>query len=59
VLLLVFAPMIWFVFSLEPDEVTIRIPRLRATPDTCLKVVLVAVNVMLIIAIMWSQQVGP
>jgi hypothetical protein len=58
-LLVVFTPMLWFVFSHEPDEiVSNRSNRLRATPDTILKVVIVAINVVLIIAIGWSQQVG-
>jgi hypothetical protein len=59
VLLAIFTPMLWFVFTHEPDQLvsnTNRWPRTK--PNTILKIVLVAVNVVLIFAIGWSQQVG-
>jgi hypothetical protein len=56
-LLLVFAPMLWFIFSKEPDQIeSDRARKGRFTPAQVCKVVLVLVNVSLIAAIATNQQ---
>jgi hypothetical protein len=59
ILLGIFTPMLWFGFAHEPDEIVCqKHPRLRITPDAIFKIIIVVINLVLIIAIAWSQQVN-
>ena len=60
VLLLVFAPMLWYVLSHEPDQiVATKLSWAKISPATFCKLVLLLVNVGLIVAIAWGQQLSP
>jgi hypothetical protein len=59
-LLLLFAPMVFYVLSHEPDQiVATKLSWAKVTPAAVCKLVLLLVNVGLIVAIAWGQQLSP
>jgi hypothetical protein len=57
ILVAILAPIMWWIFSMDVDELVSRkIPRLKVTPATLCRIILILVNVGLIIAIYYSQQ---
>jgi hypothetical protein len=58
-LLLIFAPMVWYIFSHEPDQIeSVRSVTGKFAPASACRAVLLLVNIILIVAIAINQQLS-